>query len=333
MDKTETSSGLRNEKLADSFQLSVDDNKFVVFRDYISIKSYIHKSRQITEHGLRFELEPYQSHVFMDIEEISDTREKKYERIENYLKGKGCLRLDDVWIDISKKSLHDAFKGFFKITILNEFQALAEKFTDNKIDDYTDDSFAGKLVEPSEILCKKLSEYNPKLTSEKLCFEILNLTKNILSTQLPFRYPTKERLLILWHGIILKTIKTLLNQSEMTDWCLWRLLQNALIESGIDGNVARSLSIVTTGFITEKLPANPILDIMTLFINEDTRYWANLHLYKGLRFLNKEVYEEMLYWAKIWGWLSMSEEIKFQELAEKSGYEYDEILDAISKGK
>ncbi|MCD4655762.1 alpha-amylase, partial [bacterium] len=206
-DKSATGDELRHETLAESLQFSGREDRFILLKDLITQRWYIRRSSLIAEHGFSFELKSYQCHVFIDIKEIDETVDKKYETIEKYLQGGGCRSVEDAWLDMQNQSLYAAFKDLFSETIIGKFDQITNKM--NEHTDKTDcgdlSDFEDSLIEASEILACKITEYDTSFDAAKIRSMIRTNLEIYLSNIRVFlaRYITRDRLLILWHGIVM----------------------------------------------------------------------------------------------------------------------------------
>ncbi|MFW9777521.1 MAG: alpha-amylase family glycosyl hydrolase [Candidatus Heimdallarchaeota archaeon] len=79
--------------IGESLGLHSEEEYFVRFRDVISTRDYLRKSKEILEQGLYIKLGPYQAMVLMDIQEVIDTS-GVYGRLYRKLAGSGVRDLD-----------------------------------------------------------------------------------------------------------------------------------------------------------------------------------------------------------------------------------------------
>jgi hypothetical protein len=81
--------------LGEGLGISDHGNRFCIFRDQTGGLEYIRSSREIWERGLFFELNAYQSHVFMDFREVEDGEGVPYRELAALLGGRGVPSVDN----------------------------------------------------------------------------------------------------------------------------------------------------------------------------------------------------------------------------------------------
>jgi hypothetical protein len=101
---------VRQRTLGDSFGLSHDHAIFVAFRDALTGKEFLHRSRDVAEKGVRVELGAYKSHVFLDWRDIKDDGVRPWGALCDMLGGHGVASLDDALRDLELKPVHDALR-------------------------------------------------------------------------------------------------------------------------------------------------------------------------------------------------------------------------------
>jgi glycosidase len=75
--------------LGEGLGLVNDDDTFCVFRDHLSGREYLRRCRELHERGLYVELRAYGAHVFLDFREVTETPERSYAALAEYLNGRG----------------------------------------------------------------------------------------------------------------------------------------------------------------------------------------------------------------------------------------------------
>ncbi len=86
---------LLRKHLAEGLGISGQGNRFCIFRDQSSGLEYLRSSREMWERGMFFELNAYQSHVFMDFREVEDGEGVPYRELAALLGGRGVPSVDN----------------------------------------------------------------------------------------------------------------------------------------------------------------------------------------------------------------------------------------------
>ncbi|MCD4655763.1 hypothetical protein K8T06_17725 [bacterium] len=106
-----------------------------------------------------------------------------------------------------------------------------------------------------------------------------------------------------------------------------------MIRFGIDENPARLISILTARFAVGGITDNKTTNILVVLKSKDFRHLADVHKYSGIEYFNREVFEELMHWAILWDWLTKEETETYRGLADETGYQYKEFLDAAEADK
>jgi glycosidase len=87
---------MRPGTLGESFSIASDESAFVAWRDVFTGLEYLHPARDLTQEGLRVELDAYKCHVFVDWRDLKDDVGHPWTALHNILGGRGVTCLDDV---------------------------------------------------------------------------------------------------------------------------------------------------------------------------------------------------------------------------------------------
>lgn len=79
--------------LGEGLGLSRNPNTFVIYRDLVDGLEYLQPTSEIHDKGLYFELNAYQTHVFLDFREVTDDVNGTYRRLWERLQGRGTPSL------------------------------------------------------------------------------------------------------------------------------------------------------------------------------------------------------------------------------------------------
>ncbi len=135
------SAHLQQKELGAILELAHGADKFVIFRDTICGKEYLHPADELIKKGLYLELEGYGYHVFMEFRQVSDSSLQIYRALCQQLEGKGVANIETAVSEYLLPPVHNAFRKFFSSTMLKYF-----------IPDYSEttarEAAAGRPVDP-----------------------------------------------------------------------------------------------------------------------------------------------------------------------------------------
>ncbi|HLW53376.1 MAG TPA: alpha-amylase family glycosyl hydrolase [Candidatus Angelobacter sp.] len=99
---------LRQRTLGESFALSADASSYVACRDVLSGLEHLHCARDLAERGMKVDLHAYQTHVFLDWEDLHADATHPWGELCDALAGRGVSSLDDALRDLQLKPVHQA---------------------------------------------------------------------------------------------------------------------------------------------------------------------------------------------------------------------------------
>ena len=80
---------LRQRRLAEGLGLSGDRGAVVAWRDSLTSLEYLRRANDFLERGLTLDLHAYQCHVFLDWHELHPTAQQPWDRLSDWLNGRG----------------------------------------------------------------------------------------------------------------------------------------------------------------------------------------------------------------------------------------------------
>ena len=101
---------LRQRSLGDALGLSNDPAMLVAFRDARTGLEFLRRAPELAAQGLRFELEAYECHVFLDWRDLKDDG-RPWRELCDLLDGRGVSSLEDAIRELELKPLHDALRA------------------------------------------------------------------------------------------------------------------------------------------------------------------------------------------------------------------------------
>jgi glycosidase len=100
---------MRQRRLRDGLGLSEDRACVVAWRDSLTGLEYLRRNSDF-DRGLRLELNAYKCHVFMDWREMRPTAEHPWDRLADYLDGRGVPSLIDELVNMELQPAHAALR-------------------------------------------------------------------------------------------------------------------------------------------------------------------------------------------------------------------------------
>ncbi len=117
---------LRQRRLAEAFGFGEDHSTVVAWRDSLTGLQYLRRTRDLCERGLTLELHAYQSHVFLNWIELRPTAEKPWDRLSDFLNGRGVQSLEDALIQLELQPVQDALRHLLDPSMVRTLADLAE---------------------------------------------------------------------------------------------------------------------------------------------------------------------------------------------------------------
>jgi len=150
---------LRQRRLADGLGLSGDRGLVVAWRDSLTGLEYLRRAPDLLDRGLTLELHAYQCHVYLDFRELKPTAEQPWERLADFLNGRGVPSLDDELVNLELQPVHDALRKIVGPAFVHRFADLAEQprtasIDTHKITETERDEFLDRAWPESEALLR-----------------------------------------------------------------------------------------------------------------------------------------------------------------------------------
>ena len=117
---------LRQRRLAEGLGLSGDRGAVVAWRDSLTSLEYLRRANDFLERGLTLDLHAYQCHVFLDWHELHPTAQQPWDRLSDWLNGRGVPDLADELVNLELRPVHDALRQLLDPGVVRHFADLAE---------------------------------------------------------------------------------------------------------------------------------------------------------------------------------------------------------------
>ena len=90
---------------------------------------YLRRAGDLLDRGLTLDLHAYQCHVFLDWHELHATAEKPWDRLADWLNGRGVSNLEDELVNLELQPVHDALRSFLDPGLVRHFADIADRGT------------------------------------------------------------------------------------------------------------------------------------------------------------------------------------------------------------
>ncbi|MGA8044561.1 MAG: alpha-amylase family glycosyl hydrolase, partial [Terracidiphilus sp.] len=117
---------LRQRRLAEGLGIDGHHAAILSWRDSLTGLQYLRRASDLRERGLTLDLHAYQCHVFMDWHELHATAEKPWDKLCDFLNGRGVPDLEDALIQLELRPVHDALRHLLDPDMVRTLADLAE---------------------------------------------------------------------------------------------------------------------------------------------------------------------------------------------------------------
>jgi glycosidase len=98
-----------------------DRGAIVACRDSLTGLEYLRRAHDIADRGVTLSLHAYQCHVFLDWREMYSTADKHWDRLCDYLGGRGVPSIDDALVQLELRPAHDALRAALDPAVVRMF--------------------------------------------------------------------------------------------------------------------------------------------------------------------------------------------------------------------
>ena len=120
------SGGLRHRSLGEGLGLSGERGAVIAWRDSISNLEYLRRAGDLIDSGITLDLHAYQYHVFLDWRELRPTAEYPWDRLADWLNGRGVSNINDELVNLELSPVHNALREFLDPNVVRHFADMAE---------------------------------------------------------------------------------------------------------------------------------------------------------------------------------------------------------------
>lgn len=283
--------------LAEGLGIRNDPNYYYIFRDHKTGLEYIRRGSDIANNGLYIELGAYQYHAFIDFREVQDTHLGYYNRITNYLNGRGVPNVEDALKDLILSPIHTPFRELIKKETLEKL-LLGEKakFKDKTIEflratkgfinsDADESKITADIMDKLDAILRFKNAAKPPYVLNKIPDEIKFwktpliwlITHNIGRLRVKEDYESQS-VALLDELLLGKVILSSLKEYEYTDW-----------DAKGEEMLIRILSSYPQGEFSKAKIKQSLNDYLV-------QNYLNFNQFEGVLWFNKERFETLLFW-------------------------------------
>jgi hypothetical protein len=114
---------LVQQTLGEAIGLSRDLARFLIYRDAVTGREYLHHSRRLADEGLRLELEAYTCHVFLDWREVVADGERPWGALAERLGGRGVPSVHEAMLMLLLEPVHAALRAVLDPALVASLRA------------------------------------------------------------------------------------------------------------------------------------------------------------------------------------------------------------------
>ena len=118
---------LRQRRLREGLALSGDHGVVLAWRDSLTGLEYLRRAGELLDHGLTIGLRAYQCHVFLDWRELRPTEEEPWDRLCDFLGGRGAPSLGDALVGMELQPVHQALRELLDPSPVRQIAHQAEE--------------------------------------------------------------------------------------------------------------------------------------------------------------------------------------------------------------
>lgn len=345
LDKSQAEEKLRRETLAESLELSDDDNTFTIFRDHITGLNYIRKNSELYEKGLYLSLGAYKYHVFLDFREVQDNDWQEYRKLHDHLNGRGVYDIDAARRELILQPVYNTYRELVNAGMLHW---LMENRSSSHRPKLVNDDLLEEVRHKSNTLIQRVSDFTQlplpikdltdQITREvQVALSLLQfpdqmgmvkrsstLTRKINDYLIQFlgktisENPTRKFLTTIFLWLFNYPLANQCSKEEnlFKHWLLDNICLQIYEEMGLDPYDAHqhflllniSLDLDNIFGAPKSLLENPSL-VLEIFTHSQASQYLHINTYNHIEWFNKEAFEELVFFLFITNIIKLSSSV------------------------
>jgi glycosidase len=313
--------------LASGLGLQRDPDVYCIFRDHVTGLEYIRSNAELREKGLYLELDAFKYRVFLNFHEVTDSEERPYGRLNEFLDRKGVPSMEEALKEMLLQPIHAPFKELINADVFQQLLEAREGDTPEEAKEVVatlekrllrlfraikqfarasgDERALARQTRRELEVVLRLPEMLEQLSSPSDSQELSENLDEMLRDE-----PASWCVLLGW--AFTHALGKLMNDTKfptqsrawLDEWLLGRLLAQVFTELGLDEEAARGaiavLRILTTHQrwfeleAPEKVRAYKLLE--TLLRDADGQHFLQVNRYQDVLWLSKEAFDRLLDW-------------------------------------
>ncbi len=291
--------------LGEALELDRNEKVYYLFKDYRTGLEYIRSAKNLCERGLHIILKAYEYQVFFDFREVYDST-GDYARLAYHLHGKGVIDIqEELWL-VKISPVHFKLYDLINLKtmeIFKNFVCMSEpKSTSSETDINSIRSKYKQFAEQTNSILNSIWDVS---SVEDKFIKLLYSFKNLVSNGW---YINDKMNPILDFGI-------LNNQLILYSWILTHSVET--IEKAEIFNKLRfvkAFNDIFKSFLEDEYKITELIDLISLLQNEnffisystdsiqkyfsrtDVQKFIKLNEYNGIKYYNKESYDQLIRW-------------------------------------
>jgi len=343
--------------LAEALGVTIDDDRYLAFRDVVSGLEYLRSCRALVEEGLYVELDAYRCHVFLGLRELIDD-DGRLRQLEAELGGDGVDSVDLTLAELDHRDVLTPLAELVSTENLLRFHAARSGESD------AEDGFAavGEILPLfADVLAavadRKGGEDDPDdvvLALRRDLERLLLLTDEHDSKKWLPTDPQWWASVLVW--LLIRRLGEVVDRKQprlavvgwFDDWLLWREIERQVRDLGLGSTEAeavidniRLLLAVDGWWATDGDEAIDVSGVMSVLVSHDPgRTFLGVNSWDGELWYRAEALDELVNWLKVsavldtWKDIETTAEIeealkRLVEAGEASGYRVARLLAAL----
>jgi glycosidase len=111
---------LRQRRLREGLGLSGDHGVVLAWRDLLTGLEYLRRAGEVLDRGLTLGLHAYQCHVFLDWRELRPSAEEPWDRLCDFLGGRGVPNLGEALVSLELQPVHEALRELLEPPLVRQ---------------------------------------------------------------------------------------------------------------------------------------------------------------------------------------------------------------------